>query len=357
MCPGSSNGDHCSVRAEETYPKATNFNLLKYVLIQQPMKAIQVSRFGEPAVMQLETVAPPALQDDHQVIVGIRAAGVNPVDTYIRAGRYGRLPALPYTPGLDGSGEVLAVGAAVETCQVGDRVYGGWPTTGTYAEQTLYSSQWVFPLPAGVSFEQGAGIFVPYSTAYRALFHKGMAQPGDTVLVHGATGAVGLAAVQLAVAAGMTVIGTGGSPAGRELAQAQGAALVVDHHREEYRQDILDATSGQGVDVILEMLADVNLAHDLILAAPGGRVVIIGSRGTVDINPREIMGRETTVTGMSLFNTPPETMQQIQCYLQAGLKNGSLVPLLRQTLPMAAASEAHEAVMSSAAQGNWVLLP
>jgi NADPH2:quinone reductase len=284
------------------------------------MKAIRVSEFGEPAVMQLETADPPTLQDDHQVVVRIRAAGVNPVDTYIRAGGYGRLPALPYTPGLDGAGEVLAVGALVDTCRVGDRVYGGWPITGTYAEQALYNSQWVFPLPDAVAFEQGAGIFVPYSTAYRALFHKGMAQPGNTVLVHGATGAVGLAAVQLAVAAGMTVIGSGGSPAGRELVYAQGATLVVDHHQESYRQEILAATSGQGVDVILDMLADVNLGHDLTLAAPGGRVVVIGSRGTVTINPRDIMGRETTVTGMSLFNTPPKPCSKFSATCRLALK-------------------------------------
>jgi NADPH2:quinone reductase len=321
------------------------------------MKAIRVSQFGEPDVMQLETVEPPVPTIGQHVLVHIKAAGVNPVDTYIRAGAYSRRPSLPYTPGLDGAGVVAAVGADVSHLQVGDRVYGGWPATGTYAELALYESQWVFPLPDQVSYEQGASIFVPYSTAYRALFHKGNAQPGDTVLIHGATGAVGLAATQLAVAAGMTVIGTGGSAAGRELVQRQGAALVVDHNREDYYDEILSATSGRGVDVILEMLANVNLGHDLTLAATGGRVVIIGSRGTVDINPRDIMGRETTVTGMSLFNTPPDTLKNIQRYLYVGLKQGSLSPIIHQTLPLAAAVEAHKALISAAAQGNWVLLP
>lgn len=321
------------------------------------MKATQVNQFGDPDVMQMTSAPSPALGSDHEVIVAIAAAGVNPVDTYIRAGTYGRKPPLPYVPGIDGCGTVAAVGAKVTSCQVGDRVYGGWPITGTYAEFALYESPWVFPLPANITFEQGAGIFVPYSTAYRALFHKGRARPGDTVLVHGATGSVGLAAIQLAVAAGMTVIGTGGSAVGRELAQAQGAALGVDHHQENYTEAILDATSGQGVDVVLEMLANVNLGQDLSLVAPGGRVVIIGSRGTVTIDPRNIMGREAIVTGMSLFNTPPETLQQIQCYLQAGLRNGSLRPIVHQTRPLAAAPQTHQDILASAAQGNWVLLP
>jgi NADPH2:quinone reductase len=321
------------------------------------MKAIRVSEFGGPDVMHLELVDPPELKHDHQVLVAIGAAGVNPVDTYIRAGNYARKPSLPYTPGIDGAGLVVAVGNAVDGVKVGDRVYGGWPITGTYAEQVLYEDRWVFPLPDSLSFEQGAGVYVPYSTAYRALFHKGMAQPGDTVLIHGATGAVGLAAVQLAVASGLTVIGTGGSPAGRELAQAQGATVVLDHHQANYRDDILDATGGQGVDVVLEMLANQNLGDDLALMAPGGRIVVIGSRGSVEINPRDIMGRESTVTGMSLFNTPPEVLQQIQRYLQAGLSNGSLTPIVYQSLPLASAPEAHHAVMSTPAQGNWVLLP
>lgn len=321
------------------------------------MKAIRVSNFGGPEVMGLQTVASPTLDQDQHVLVQIKAAGVNPVDTYIRAGTYARQPALPYTPGLDGAGIVVAVGAAVTTVKPGDRVYGGWPITGTYAEQALYESQWVFPLPDPITFEQGAGIFVPYSTAYRALFQKGLAQPGETVLIHGATGAVGLAAIQLAVAAGLTVIGSGGSPAGRELAQAQGATVVVDHHQKNYPEEILAATAQRGVDINLDMLANVNLSRDLTLAAPGGRVVVIGSRGTVVINPRDLIGRETIVTGLSLFNTPAETLQRIQAYLRAGLSHGSLVPIVHQTLPLASASEAHEMVMARAAQGNWVLLP
>jgi NADPH2:quinone reductase len=321
------------------------------------MKAIQVHSFGDADVLQLVTIPTPTIQSDNQVLVELHGVGINPVDTYIRAGTYARRPALPYTPGIDGAGVVAAVGSGVTHLAVGDRVYGGWPLTGTYAEFALYDSQWLYPLPDPVDFTAGATLFVPYATAYRALFHKGHAQPGDTVLIHGATGAVGLAATQLAIAAGLTVIGTGGSAAGRQLVRQQGAHTVVDHSQADYANDIMVATAGQGVNVVLEMLANVNLNHDLELMAPEGRIVIIGSRGDVAITPRHIMGRETIVTGMSLFNTPTEAMHRIQRAVIAGLSNGSLAPIVRQVLPLAEAAQAHRQVMTPPAQGNYVLVP
>lgn len=320
------------------------------------MKAIQVHQFGDPSVMQLEDVAD--LQPGPgEVVVQIHAAGVNPVDSYIRSGQYARKPELPYTPGIDGAGTVLAVGDGVGQWQGGDRVYGGWPRTGTYAEMALYTADQLYTLPLQISFKQGAGLFVPYSTAYRALWIKGAAKPGEWVLIHGATGAVGLAATQLAVAAGMGVIGTGGSETGREQVRSQGAHHVLDHHSPDYLDEIRDITSGSGVNVILEMLANVNLSDDLALLAPHGRVVIIGSRGPVEINPRDIMGREAIVTGLTLFNTPAAEMDQIQAAIQAGLRTGTLNPIVARELDLADAPQAHEQVMKPGAQGNLILVP
>jgi len=253
------------------------------------MQAIRVAQFGEPEVLILQTVDKLEIQTATQVLVNLRAAGVNPVDTYIRAGTYGRLPQLPYTPGTDGAGIVVAVGEAVRRVQVGDRVYGGWPLTGTYAPLTLYEEDWVYPLPPEISLEQGAGIFIPYSTAHRALFDQAQARAGETVLIHGATGAVGLAAVQLAVEAGLRVMGTGSTEAGRALVKAQGAEVVVNHHDPDGPAQILAATEDRGVDIILEMLANVNLGQDLPLLAFGGRVVVIGSRGTVTTSWRVVV--------------------------------------------------------------------
>lgn len=319
------------------------------------MKVIRVHQFGDPGVLRLEEGPEPSPQAG-QVLVRIGAAGVNPVDTYIRAGTYARKPDLPFTPGIDGAGTVVAVGPGVTQVQVGDRVYGGWPISGTYADAALYAADAVYPLPASLSFEQGAGIFVPYSTAYRALFLKGQAQPGDMVLIHGATGGVGLAAAQLAAAAGMRVLGTGGTAAGRSLIEAQGAQ-GFDHHAPDYGERILAATGGRGVDVILEMLANVNLDKDLHLVAPQGRIVVIGSRGPVEINPRGLMAKEASLTGLTLFNTPTEDLRRIQAGLQAGLNNGALVPVVNRTYSLAAVAQAHKQVLQPGALGNLVLTP
>ncbi|MEB3290374.1 MAG: NADPH:quinone reductase [Leptolyngbya sp.] len=321
------------------------------------MQAIRVAQFGGPEQLTIQTIDVPQLQSATQVLVEIHAAGVNPVDTYIRAGTYGRLPSLPYTPGTDGAGMVVAVGDAVRRVQVGDRVYGGWPITGTYAQFALYEADWVYPLPPALSFEQGAGIFIPYSTAHRALFEKAQAQAGETVLIHGATGAVGLAAVQLAVDAGLRVIGTGSTIAGRDLVQAQGAEVVLNHHDADCGAQILAATGGQGVDIILEMLANVNLGKDLPILAFGGRVVVIGNRGTVEINPRDIMAKESTITAVNLFSTPPDRLHQVQAQLAPGLLRGALQPIVAQTYPLPGAAAAHRQILEPGTLGNRVLIP
>src|SRR6185503_5878689 len=123
-------------------------------------------------------------------------------------------------------------------------------------------------------------------------FQRGRGKAGETVLVHGATGGVGIACVQFARAAGLTVIGTGGSEKGRALVAEQGAHHVLDHRTAGYEQQLMDLTGGRGVDLIAEMLANVNLARDLTMLARGGRVIVIGNRGAIEINPREAMGRE-----------------------------------------------------------------
>src|SRR5690242_5838231 len=149
------------------------------------MKAIQVHSFGGPEALRLETV--PDLQPQTgQVLVKVKAAGVNPVDVYIRAGNYGART-FPFTPGMDAAGTVQAVGAGVTQFKVNDRVYVAGSLTGTYAELTLCKESQAHPLPSHVSFEQGAAMGVPYGTAYYALFYRGHAIAGEWVLIHGAS--------------------------------------------------------------------------------------------------------------------------------------------------------------------------
>ena len=320
------------------------------------MKAVRVHEFGGPEVLRLEEVPTPK-PGPGQVLVRIHAVGVNPVETYIRAGKYARLPELPYTPGNDGAGVVEQVGSDVSEFKAGDRVYTAGSLSGTYAEFALCKKEQVHPLPANISFAQGAAMGTPYATAYRGLLQRADAKPGETVLVHGASGGVGTAAVQLARARGLRVFGTAGSEGGLKLVREQGAHQVFDHRAPDHFEQIMKATNGRGVDVIVELLANVNLGKDLTILAKGGRVVIIGSRGRVEIDPRDTMQRDADIRGMALPNTPPTDMASIHAALVAGLENGTLRPVIGKEFPLSDAAKAHRAVMEPGAIGKIVLVP
>jgi len=319
------------------------------------MKAIRVHEFGGPEVMRLEEVQP--LQPARgQVVVSVKAAGVNPVDTYIRSGQYAKRPALPYTPGMDAAGIVESVGEGVRRASVGDRVYTAGTISGAYAEQALCGVSQIHTLPDHVTFQQGAALGVPYGIAYRALFNRALAKPGETVLIHGATGGVGIAAVQLARAAGMTVIGSGGTAEGLDLALQQGAHHAVNHRDADHMERVLGLTGGRGVDVIIELLANVNLGNDLKFLDMGGRVVVIGSRGAVEIDPRDAMSRDASILGIVLFNASERELSSIHAALVAGMENRTLKPVIGREMPLAEAQSAHEAVMGSNAYGKIVLI-
>jgi len=320
------------------------------------MKAIRVHEFGEPEVMRLENVAG-LTPGPAEVVVRLHAVGVNPVDTYIRSGLYRPSLKLPYTPGLDGAGVIKAAGSEVKHRQVGQRVYVAWSLSGTYAEEVLCKEFQTYPLPGSISFGQGAAIGVPYGAAYRALFQRARAVAGESVLVHGASGGVGIAAVQLARAAGLRVIGTAGSDEGKALVLAQGAHHVLNHRSAGYLESVQELTCGRGVDVILEMLANMNLDHDLGVLATGGRVVVIGSRGRVEIDPRTAMGKEAAILGMTLYNASEKELAGMHAAFGAGLENGTLRPVVSRELPLADAAAAHHAVLEASTFGKIVLFP
>lgn len=319
------------------------------------MKAIVVRSFGGPEVLKLED-SPDPRPGKGEVLVRIGAIGVNPYETYIRSGTYTRTPKLPWTPGHDAAGTVESVGEGVASVRAGDRVYTVMTTTGAYAELAVCPELGVVKLPERISFGQGAALYVPYSTAWVALFRKARVQPGEVVLVHGASGGVGVAAIQLARAAGAIVVGTAGSADGERLVREQGAHHVVDHHAKEHLAKAA-ALAGRAIDVVVEMLANENLSADLDALAMNGRVVIVGSRGKVEIDPRLTMTRDLAVLGMSLNNLTLEEKAKLQPAIVAGLENGSLRPVVGRELPLRDAAEAHRLVMAPGAKGKIVLVP
>jgi NADPH2:quinone reductase len=324
------------------------------------MQAILASEFGGPEVLKLTEVPDPA-PGAGQVRVRIHAVGVNPYDTYMRSGGYAIRPDLPYTPGADAAGMIDQIGSGVQGLTTGQRVYisgtAHGKAHGAYAQYAVCTPDQVHRLPDRISFTQGAGLFVPYVTAWNALFRRANTRAGDTVMIHGASGGVGVAATQFAVAAGATVIGTAGSDEGVAMVKAQGAHHAVNHKTPGYLDQITALSGGRGPDVILEMLANVNLDHDLTVVAPSGRIVVIGNRGRVEIDARKIMSKDVSVFGLALWGIPVDEVRRAHQAIIAGLESGALNPVVGTELPLRDAAQAHQKVMEPGARGKIVLIP
>lgn len=324
------------------------------------MQAIVAREFGGPDVLRLEEIPDPQAGPG-EVRVRVHAIGVNPYDTYMRSGGYAINPGLPYTPGADAAGVMDQVGSGVTGWKAGARVYVSGTAQGkahgAYAQSVVCTPDQVHRLPDRISFSQGAGLFVPYVTAWRALFGRANTRAGDIVLIHGASGGVGIAATQFAVAAGATVIGTAGSDDGLAVVRAQRAPHAVNHRNPGYLDEIVRLSGGHGPDVILEMLANVNLDHDLTIAAPRGRIAIIGNRGRVEIDARKIMTKDLSVFGLALWSIPADEVRRAHLAITAGLESGSLNPVVGTELPLKDAALAHERVMEPGARGKIVLIP
>lgn len=318
------------------------------------MRGITVRMCGGPEVLGYEELGEVTALPG-ELIINIWAAGVNPVDTYIRSGSQGRTPSLPYTPGSDGAGVVAAVGSGVSDFQPGDRVYCHGSQSGTYAETCRCRADQVKHLPDSLSFAQGASIGGPYLTAYRALLQVGRGRRGERVLVHGASGGVGTAAVQLARRAGLEVFATAGSAHMLERLEGLGAARCFNHADTDHFTHLAEAAGEQGIDLILEMASERNLGKDLPLLAKRGRVVVIGSRAEVTITPRDLMKSGGEILGMMLFPPSPEEMAEITASLAAGFTDGTLSPVVGGSFSLEAAAEAHRQVIEGPAKGNIVL--
>ena len=322
------------------------------------MKAIKINQFGssENLVVEQAKIHTPA---ENEVLVNLHAAGVNPSDVYTLTGTYAIKPNLPYTPGRDGAGIVEQVGEQVTNVKVGDRVFiaslPNGKSTGTLAQQVVCESRFVHPLPEHISFEQGAALGIPALTAYRAIVGRANVKTGQTVFIHGASGAVGLQAVQIAKALGAKVIGTASRDSGKQLVKEAGADIVLDHINEKTIDTVLDANDGKGPDVIIEFLANENLQTDLQMIAKYGVIVIIGNRGDIEINPRLVMQKECDVRGMVLFNVSAEEHQELIYGVAKLMESKQLNPFVSYSYPLEEAGKAFDAVINGDHNGKVVV--
>eukprot|EP00921_Rhytidocystis_pertsovi_P023829 GHVQ01038259.1.p1 GENE.GHVQ01038259.1~~GHVQ01038259.1.p1 ORF type:complete len:358 (+),score=55.15 GHVQ01038259.1:256-1329(+) len=350
------------------------------------MSRIRVHVLGGPEVLKVETEIGGEAQLStmpNTFLVQIKHAGVNNMDTYIREGKHGRLPLLPYTPGTDFSGVIAAISDTFregydQKFKVGSRVFGCLcPGDSRYLETCrktdLYSNRdfldhhgtyanlcYVNPdvdiidvLPENKDFETGAAATSVYLTAYRALFTAGKCRPRETVLVHGGGGGVGSAVIEMTKSIGVRCIATAGSASGLQVCREAGASHVLNHSKEGYIEELLDLTQGDGVNMVVETSADKHLGIDLQILKRGGRVVVVNSRGNVQISPTEIMSKESTVTGVSLFNATRDELLEAQAYVTAALRSGAFSPII-QTFTLAEAANAHREFMLNSA-GRIVL--
>jgi len=351
----SSSATMASSSIRLTHNFSNTENLVPYEPLKM-MRAIHVENFGGPEVLQLKSnlIVPPLTKT--QVLVSCKVAGVNPVETYIREGQYSRLPDLPYIPGSDAAGVIEKLGSDVQGLSVGQRVFVTGRNSGAYAEAIVTESIYVFPLHQRLSFAQGAALGVPYFTAYKALIMGAKAKPGETVLIHGASGAVGNAAVQIARAMGVTVIGTAGTKEGMEVVLRCGAHHVFNHNHKSYEKKMLELLGGEGFDVIIEHLANINLGHDVQMLKPGARIMVVGCRGSVTLNPRHLMLPEASIHGVALGNSTPEEYKQMGCAIVAGIEAGWVNPVINRDYQMEEVQQVHyDIIHSKGAKGKLVL--
>jgi len=321
------------------------------------MRAVRLSEHGGTEVLETTETDRPE-PGGHELLVEVAAAGVNPVDTYFRDGSY--TPAeLPFTPGVDVAGTVAAVGEFVDGFEVGDRVFGTGIGNGTfqgaYAEYATVPEDRVVHLPDGADLTEAGGAGVVAGTAWRALVDHAALDPAEYCLIHGGSGGVGHAAVQIADAVSARVLTTGATEYHDTLADL-GAGTVLDYSRGDLDEAVLDASDG-GVDVILDHRLDDYLQFDADVAAESGRVVGIGenSPDPAFSNSPGARAKDVSYQFMSMFNTP-----DLRVPLRGVahlLETGALSIEVARSYDLEEAGEAQRAVMEDSFLGKLVIEP
>jgi NADPH2:quinone reductase len=323
------------------------------------MNAVQVHKLGGPEVLEYSTNVPRPKPGPDDVLVQIKAVGVNPVDVLIRTGTFPPKQ-FPYIPGADFAGIVAEVGSNVTDLKVGQRVYGSDLTAydgmNAYAQFIAIKHNLAHPLHDNLTFSQGASLPIPYFTAYRALYHIAQAKPGETVFVHGASGGVGIAVVQISSGLGLTVIGTASTPEGRELAKKAGAHFIFNHYEEGYLEKVKEAAGEKGIDLIIESIADKNLKKDISLIRNKGRIIVVGGVTDIAISPLDVFVHEVIMKGVIVYSITNEEMFETREALYAGAKAGWLNPFIWKEFPLEKAADAQVLLKSgSGARGKIIL--
>lgn len=320
------------------------------------MQAILVSKFGGPEVLKVEEIKIPKIEDN-EILIKVLAVGINPVETYLREGTYRILPQLPYIPGRDCAGIVETIGSKVTSFQPGDPVFCDTMKKGAYAQYYSIAEEFVLPLGKHLTFSQGAAVGVGYRTAYRALFERAKVDSGERILIRGASGGVGLPCLEMAKLHGCFVVATASSFRGQNQCCLKGADAVFGHNID--LETVQRLTNGDMFDVIIEMLANKNLDSDLQLLGRGGRIVVVGNRGRTEINPRDLMMKETSIIGM--LGGPKNDLEtrRYRSYLKIQILNGNLSPTVGSLYPFFQAPRTHNEVIkhTKGTTGKIVLCP
>lgn len=326
------------------------------------MKAVRVHAFGPPETHRVEDCATPCCGAG-EVLIEVHAAAVNFPDLLLIAGKYQKLPALPFTPGTDAAGVIRAVGSGVRHLQVGERVLAHLDH-GAYASQVVAPATWVHRMPEAMPFTDAAAMGLVYQTAYFALLERGAYRPGETVLVTGAAGGVGLAAVQIAKSQRATVIAGVAKPAQAEAVRAAGADHVIellpDGLHERLREQVQAVTCGRGADIVVDTVGGDVFDAALRALAWCGRAVVVGFAGgrIAQIKANYLLVKNIAVSGLQWTDYRdrcPERVDLVQRHLFDLYSGGALRPRVDAVLPLACFAEAMSRVGEGRKIGRLVL--
>ncbi|MFC9359615.1 NADPH:quinone oxidoreductase family protein [Rhodococcus sp. NPDC057014] len=322
------------------------------------MRAALVKEFGPPSTLVVEEV-PDLVPGPGEVVIEVGASSINFPDILVVEGTYQNLPTRPFSPGKEAAGRVIGVGEGVDRIAVGQRVLT-LVEYGCYAEQLVVPEDLVMEIPDSLGYEQAAAAGLVYSTAHFGLLRRGQLKPGETVLVTGAGGGVGSAGVQLAKACGARVVALAQDEAKAELARRQGADVVLTSTPDTLRDDLLAATDGKGVDVVLEMLGGDFLTQIIRATAWEGRIVIVGfaSGGQNPIKPGHILVKSISVVGLQSSDyrdRDPALTRATMAEIFDLLDQGKLDAAVDTTFPLDEVGDALQYVKDGKVKGKVVV--